>query len=71
MLNKKLIIITTILLILSGFSGHAQDGALEEYFFESGKIKVVIAVAAVIGIGIFLYLFRLDKKIEKLEKKDS
>ncbi len=34
-----------------------------------GKIFVVVAVLAVILVGIFGYLFYLDRKIGKLEKE--
>lgn len=61
-------IVILILLLLFTLHCQAQDGALEEYFFESGKIKVVIAVAVSIAIGMFAYLIRLDKKIKDLEK---
>lgn len=47
----------------------AQSNGLENTFFESGKIKVVMGVAVIIFIGIAIYLFRLDKKISKLEKE--
>ena len=47
----------------------AQSNGLENTFFESGKIKVVIGVAVIIFIGIAIYLFRLDKKISILEKE--
>ncbi|MEJ6682060.1 MAG: hypothetical protein QNL21_08200 [Flavobacteriales bacterium] len=60
-------IVILILLVLFTLRCQAQDGALEEYFFESGKIKVVIAVALSIAAGMFTYLFRLDKKIQDLE----
>ena len=36
-----------------------------------GKIFVVVAVLAVILIGIFGYLFVLDRKLGKLEKEFS
>ena len=36
----------------------------------NGKIYVVVAVLAVIFIGIILYLIRIDRKISKLEKRD-
>ena len=35
---------------------------------ESGKIFVVVAVLTVILVGIFLYLFTIDKKVKKLEE---
>jgi CcmD family protein len=36
---------------------------------EYGKIFVVVAVLSLILIGIFVYLFFIDKKIGKLEKE--
>ncbi|MES2778011.1 MAG: hypothetical protein V4722_27780 [Bacteroidota bacterium] len=35
----------------------------------SGKIYVVVAVLSMILMGLFIYLFTLDKKISKLEKE--
>lgn len=37
-------------------------------FRSSGKIYVVIAVLAVILIGLAIYLFTIDRKVTKLEK---
>lgn len=34
----------------------------------SGKIYVVVAVIAVLFIGLFSYLFSIDRKIAKIEK---
>jgi CcmD family protein len=36
---------------------------------ENGKIMVVVAVLALILVGIVVYLFFIDKKIRKLEKE--
>lgn len=47
----------------------AQSNGLENTFFESGKIKVVMGVAVIIFAGIAIYLIRLDKKINQLEKE--
>ena len=38
---------------------------MEQY----GKIFVVVAVLAVILIGVFVYLFTIDRKLRKLEKE--
>ena len=38
-------------------------------FDSFGKIFVVVAVLAVILIGIIIYLFILDRKISRLEKE--
>ena len=37
----------------------------------NGKIFVVMAVAIVIVLGLFIYLFNLDRKIKKLENKNQ
>jgi CcmD family protein len=34
-----------------------------------GKIFVVVAVLAVILVGIFVYMFTIDRKLRKLEKE--
>ncbi|MFM1930733.1 MAG: CcmD family protein, partial [Bacteroidota bacterium] len=49
----------------------AQDkaNALEGTFFDSGKIWVVVAVAGIILLGIFAYLFKMDKALSKLEEE--
>lgn len=36
-----------------------------------GKIYVVVAVLSVILLGLFFYLFSIDRKISKLEKNSS
>ena len=38
---------------------------MEQY----GKIFVVVAVLAIILVGIFVYLFTIDMKVRKLEKE--
>jgi CcmD family protein len=42
---------------------------LEQTFYNSGKIYVVVAVALVILIGIFVYLIRTERRIIRLEKE--
>lgn len=37
----------------------------------NGKIYVVVAVLLTVLAGIFIYLIRLDRKITRLEKKQS
>ena len=34
----------------------------------NGKIYVVVAVIAIIFIGLMAYLFRIDQRVKKLEK---
>ena len=49
----------------------AQDQAVEmaDVMRSNGKIYVVVAVVVVIFIGIALYLFRLERKMDRLERE--
>ena len=58
-------IISCTLAILLPFIGLANDQA--ESF--DGKYSVFLYVAFIVLVGIFLYLFRLEKKVSDLEKK--
>ncbi len=52
------------------FAGQAQASVeMADQFRADGKIYVVIAIAAIILTGIFIYLFRLDRKISDIEKR--
>ncbi len=42
---------------------------MEEVLFSSGKIGVVIAVLVIIFLGLTVYLFMLDRKLNKLERE--
>lgn len=47
---------------------------MEEFMFQNGKMPVVIAVVLLILLGIFAYLFIMERRIGRLErdmKKDS
>ena len=56
---------------LSAAGTFAQQPApdwLEETLYSSGKINTVIAVVAVLLIGLAVWLFRMDHRIERMEK---
>ena len=36
----------------------------------SGKIYVVIAVIAVVFVGLAIYLYTIDRRLKKIEKED-
>ncbi len=62
--------IASLILALVSFAGKAQETVeMADKFREDGKIYVVIAVVSIILAGIFIYLFRLDRKITDLEKR--
>ncbi len=63
-------IITLLSAIFSFIMLSAQQSAMEEFMYSSGKINVVIAIVLVIFLLIFLYLFRMDKRVKQLEKED-
>ena len=44
-----------------------SSNSMEDFMYSSGKINVVIAVVLIILLLLFIYLFRLDKKVKKLE----
>lgn len=55
---------------LLALTSQAQSSVeMADLFRSEGKIYVVIAVVALILTGLFIYLFSLDRKITKLEKR--
>ena len=62
-----------LLLLLISFTASAQASDIEmaDQFRADGKIYVVIAVVSVILIGLFAYLFRLERKVAELEKRSK
>jgi hypothetical protein len=49
----------------------AQSNTMEEVMYSSGKIYVVIAVILIILAGLFIYLFRMEKRIKQLEEEEE
>jgi len=48
-----------------------QKPAMDNIMRSSGRIFVVVAVMLIILAGVLLYLFRLDRKINRIEKEIS
>lgn len=42
---------------------------LEETMYASGKINVVMAVVGVLLVGMFVFLFLMERRLRKLEQK--
>lgn len=61
----KEVIVCIIWIMALPFGVNAQG----DYYENIGKIYVVVAVAAVLIIGIAAFLLYLDKRISKLEKQ--
>ena len=70
MMNLKRISSLLALLLVS-FIGFAQDKNVKmaDVMRSNGRIYVVVAVVLTILIGLILYVFRLDRKMTKLEKE--
>jgi CcmD family protein len=62
----------SILLLFSSITSFAQAQQpvqMADAMRSNGKIYIVVAVCLTILIGLFLYVFYLDRKISKLEKE--
>ena len=46
-----------------------QDIAMADSLRSEGKIYVVVLIFLIIISGLFLYLYRLEKKIDSIEKE--
>jgi len=46
----------------------AQDAEMADGFRGEGKIYVVVGVMLILLIGLFIYLFRIERKVKNLEK---
>lgn len=69
-MNKRTRITVALLLGLVTMASHAQSMNPEpvDMMHSNGKIYVVVAVVVTILLGLFLYVFNLDRKISKMEK---
>tara|TARA_B100000965_G_C19536782_1_gene733734 strand:+ start:139 stop:333 length:195 start_codon:yes stop_codon:yes gene_type:complete len=58
-----------IIATLLSFALQAEEIAMADEMRANGKIYVVVAVLAVILIGLISYLVSIDRKLKKLENK--
>jgi len=63
-MKKFVLFIVFQTMLLQSISAQSGGG---DFLRNIGKIYSVVAVIAVIFIGIFIFLFRLDRKLTKLE----
>jgi CcmD family protein len=69
-MRTKLPLLLFVLMISMVLSASAQDAVdMADVMRSNGKIYVVVAVAAIVMIGILVYLAVLDRKISAMEKK--
>jgi uncharacterized membrane protein len=66
-LNKTILL---LLFLINSALVNAQQPPVEmaDTMRSNGRIYVVVAVVTTILVGLILYVFRLDRKISRLEK---
>ncbi len=69
MKNKFLLLIAAFTLISNIALAQAGEVEMADGLRASGKIYAVVAVCLTILIGLFIYVFLIDRKISKLERK--
>lgn len=66
----RLIYLVFLLGVLGLGTAHAQEAPeMADRMRQEGKIYVVVAILGVILLGFILYLFLLDRKVTRLEKR--
>ena len=65
-------IISSLALLLVSVVCFGQDKKVEmaDFMRSNGRIYVLVAVVVTILIGLILYVWRIDRKISKLEKNN-
>ena len=70
MRNRICTVVTLFFLLISSVVIAQDTNATTEGFMRSNsKIYVVLAICLTILIGLFIYLFTIDRKIGKIEDK--
>lgn len=67
-MNKLKPFLFTLWMLFAGFGVSAQSVEMADQFRGEGKIYVVVMVAMILLVTIFFYLFRIDRKLKKLEE---
>lgn len=58
----------SLIALLASLSAKAQS-PVDDFFYQSGKIYVVVAILVIIFSVLAFYLVRLDRKITNIEKE--
>lgn len=66
-ISRLLLVVCTLL--LHGVTFAQDNSGSTDLMRSNGKIYVVVAVCLTILLGLFLYVFSIDRKISKLEKE--
>jgi len=66
---KQFTSIFTLIFLLTSSNAFSQNAEMADTFRAEGKIYVVVAIVLIVLIGLFVYLFSMDKRVSKLEKR--
>jgi CcmD family protein len=66
---KKLIAILALTFSFLGSFAQQQDPEMADVMRSNGKIYVVVTAIMIVLVGLLVYLFLLDRRITRLEKK--
>ena len=69
--SVKKLLLGVILFITAQFAYAQEKVEMADGLRSNGKIYVVVAVLAIIFIGLFLFLINIDRKVSKLEKESQ
>lgn len=67
-MKKVLALLVLSFVSMLTFAQNADEGPVLD-LRDSGKIYVVVAVIAIIFIGLAVYLFSIDRRLKKIEKE--
>jgi CcmD family protein len=70
-LLKKILLL--LFIVFTAATAFAQDDKVEmaDVMRSNGKIYIVVTICLTILVGLFFYVFTLDRKISKLEKSNK
>ena len=67
---KKLTFLLLLLISYTGVFAQSNLGVtMDDTLQSSGKIYVVVAIIAIIFVGLALYLFSIDRRLKKIERE--
>ena len=68
-MKKLTFLLLTLLSFTTVFAQANQPIEMADKMRSSGKIYVVVAIIAVIFIGLAIYLFSIDRRLKKIERE--
>lgn len=67
-ISKSVVLTLSLLISMHSIAG-AQEIEMADAMRSEGKIYVVVVIAAIALTILSIYMFRIDKKVSKLEKE--